>query len=445
MFAIMLCSSVAPHTAVTVKAEMVKQYYISIDDTVYNITSEQAMRLKELQDDNDVFIAYIEEILNIELPAGSFTVRVYSQNVSTAQPTPTPENSSINQPLNNDFEIVNGVLYSYNGTATHVTIPNTVTRIAQGAFYGNSTVKKVIVPSSVVTISKYAFFNCSALRVIVFNKNNKTLAKPIIYNCSKLLNVVAPKGSKAYSYASENNIVVTTTEKITFANKTRYLIVGDSETNKLLNNFSGVKWKTSKKSVVSVSSSGKIKAKKKGKATITATANGKKYKYKVVVYKKGISNRVKQVKKSCIKSSMTKYQKVKAVHDWMVRNVKYDYYRLQINRIPRVSHTAKGALVKKVAVCDGYAYAFQKIMKSLKISCKVVIGSSDGVGHAWNMVKLGGKWYHIDVTFDDPIVNGSNANKTPYYNYFLKSSSTMSKSHTWRKSQYPKCTSKKYE
>ena len=213
----------------------------------------------------------------------------------------------------------------------------------------------------------------------------------------------------------------------------------------IFNNLQGVSWKSSKKKVVSVSRGGTIHAKQKGKATITATVNGKSYRYKVTVYNKSIKKRLHQITKSCIKKDMNRYEKVRAVHNWLIRNVKYDYYRYQTGSIPHVSHTAKGALIKKVAVCDGYAHAFQMIMKKLKIPCKFVVGSSQGIGHGWNMVKIGGKWYHVDVTFDDPIVNESNKNTIPRYTYFLKSSSTMKKSHKWKKSKYPKCTSKKYE
>ena len=85
------------------------------------------------------------------------------------------------------------------------------------------------------------------------------------------------------------------------------------------------------------------------------------------------------------------------------------------------------------------------VMRKLRIPCRFVVGSSDGVGHGWNMVKLNNKWYHVDVTYDDPIINGSNKNKTPRYTYFLKSSSVMKKTHKWVKSKYPKCTSKKYD
>ena len=334
---------------------------------------------------------------------------------------------------------------AYRGKAAEVIIPNEVTSISSFAFYGNSAVKSVTIPSSVTTIDKYAFFRCPSLKYVVFAKENTGLAENIIYQCDKLTNIVASKGSSAYQYAKKNDLLVTTTTTPVCNVSHTYLLIGDKEKNTVLNNIYGVKWKSSKNKIVSVSKGGTIKAKKKGKATITATVNGKKCSYKVTVYNKTVSKRVNQIMKSCIKQNMSNYDKVKAVHNWLIRNVKYDYYRLQTGTIPKVSHTAKGALIKKVAVCDGYAHAFQMIMNKLKIPCKFVVGRSQGVGHGWNMVKLGGKWYHVDVTFDDPIVNNSNTNTKPRYTYFLKSSATMSKSHTWKKSKYPKCKSKKYE
>ena len=305
--------------------------------------------------------------------------------------------------------------------------------------------KKIILPSSVTTVEKYAFAKCSSLRVISFPKETVTLIDNILYDCGKILNFAAPKLSKAYSYAEKKGIAVTTTNKIKFASSHIYLLAGDTDTIPLLNCINTVTYKSKKKSVVSVTKSGKIRAKKKGTTIIQASAGGKKYQYKVTVYGKAVGKRVNQIIKSVIKKDMTNYQKVQAVHNWMIRNVKYDYYSLKRGYVPSVSHTAKGALLKKVAVCDGYSHAFQMVMRKLKIPCRFVTGSSGSVGHAWNMVKLSGKWYHIDVTFDDPIINGTNTNKKPYYRYFLKSSSVMKKTHHFTASKYPKCNSKKYD
>lgn len=428
---------------VQAEAASVTHYYIYLDNQEYEVTQSQYMRIYSLQNDQSGMIQYLRSILGRRMP-DSFR-QISGKVVTSASATTNPVNPSEKVEADNDFWISDGTLVAYRGSDTIVTVPATVKAIDSFAFYGNSRVKAVILPSSVTSVDKYSFYNCTALRYVVFTKNATSLGNNMIYQCNKLTNIVAPKKSKAYKYAANNDIPVTTSQKTQYLVKKNYLLPGDSDKNILLNNIYGVKWKSSKKKVATVSSSGKVKAKRAGKTTITATANGKKYKYKVTVLKKTMKNRVNQIVRTSVRKDMTKYQKIKAVHDWLIKNVKYDYYRYLNGNIPAVSHTAKGALLKKVAVCDGYAYAFQKVMKKLKISCKFVVGSSGGTGHGWNMVKVGGKWYHVDVTFDDPIVNGSNTNTTPRYTYFMKSSSVMKRSHSWKKSKYPKCTSKKYD
>lgn len=69
-------------------------------------------------------------------------------------------------------------------------------------------------------------------------------------------------------------------------------------------------------------------------------------------------------------------------------------------------HSAYGALVNGGAVCDGYSKAFQLLCKRLGVECTVVEGTSEfnkdeDNGHMWNCVRLGGEWYHTDVTWND--------------------------------------------
>ena len=130
----------------------------------------------------------------------------------------------------------------------------------------------------------------------------------------------------------------------------------------------------------------------------------------------------------------------------MIRNIRYDYKNYLRKKIPQSAGTVKGALLKKLCVCEGYAVAFRKLMSSYHIPCKLVHGRANGESHAWNIVKLDGKWYHIDVTWDDPIVNGNNGNTNIHYEYFLKSTDYMrAHNHSFRISAYPKCTSRKYD
>lgn len=102
-----------------------------------------------------------------------------------------------------------------------------------------------------------------------------------------------------------------------------------------------------------------------------------------------------------VDASMSDLEKALVVHDYLVQNCEYDKERLSSNSVPEISHTAYGALVEKIAVCDGYGKAYAYIMKDkLGIPCELV--SSDTMNHAWNLIQIGGEWYHVDATWDDP-------------------------------------------
>ena len=88
----------------------------------------------------------------------------------------------------------------------------------------------------------------------------------------------------------------------------------------------------------------------------------------------------------------TVYDKIKNVHDYLCANVVYDT-TLSRNDI----HTAYGALVNGVAVCDGYAEGFKMILDELGITTNVVMNYI----HEWNEVYFNGNWYFVDCTNDD--------------------------------------------
>jgi len=89
------------------------------------------------------------------------------------------------------------------------------------------------------------------------------------------------------------------------------------------------------------------------------------------------------------------YEKAKAVHDYLIKNVEYDYL------LSENSFRAYGALVEGKAVCQGYSFAYYEILKHLNIDCNVCIGrAGDGI-HAWNLVTVNGIGYFVDVTWDD--------------------------------------------
>lgn len=106
----------------------------------------------------------------------------------------------------------------------------------------------------------------------------------------------------------------------------------------------------------------------------------------------------------------TDYEKVKAIHDYIINRVSYDQSYQK--------HTAYHALVNKSSVCEGYALAAYRMFLDTGIDCRIIVGTADGGPHAWNIVKVDGKWYNIDLTWDDPIT--SNGTQVLRYDYFLK-------------------------
>lgn len=150
----------------------------------------------------------------------------------------------------------------------------------------------------------------------------------------------------------------------------------------------------------------------------------------------------KSILKTITSKGMSDVERLKAVHDYIVINTAYDYDNFKKGTIPVESFTIEGVLNKGVAVCQGYAYAFQLFMELLNIESKIVVGTADNVSHAWNMVSLDSKWYHVDVTWNDPVPDMEGRIQ---YNYFLVTDAIMEPTHIWKRGNYPVCNSEDYQ
>lgn len=132
-----------------------------------------------------------------------------------------------------------------------------------------------------------------------------------------------------------------------------------------------------------------------------------------------------------ISPGMSDFEKAKAIHDYMVTNIDYDYANYLKDTIPDDSYNVIGALKNKYAVCAGYAKSFKLLCELSGLECTYVVGDTARGSHAWNQVKIDGKWYNVDVTWDDP-VNLDKAfddHKFNRYSYFLISDELMNKDH----------------
>ncbi len=77
----------------------------------------------------------------------------------------------------------------------------------------------------------------------------------------------------------------------------------------------------------------------------------------------------------------------------------------KIDGVYRVTpaHDATGVLLNGKGVCESYASAYQLCLEILGVE-NYIMTSSDGA-HVWNRVKVDGKWYHVDVTWNDTTDN----------------------------------------
>lgn len=123
-----------------------------------------------------------------------------------------------------------------------------------------------------------------------------------------------------------------------------------------------------------------------------------------------------------ITEDMTVYDKLKYFHDYLVTHC-------ESSTDDEYANTVYGALVKGKALCEGYAKSFSYLCNKAGIENMIVTGSTD-VAHMWNMVKVEGNWYHVDVTWDKP--DGMLSEMYPdmvLYQYFMVTDSVIENDH----------------
>ena len=103
-------------------------------------------------------------------------------------------------------------------------------------------------------------------------------------------------------------------------------------------------------------------------------------------------------------------------------------------------YTEYSVLVNGTGICGSYALAYRAVMNACGVECLYL--SSKAMNHAWNMIKLDGKWYHVDCCWDDPTPDRyGEARRT----YFLRTDDEIMElnHYSWTPNEY-KATSSKY-
>ena len=123
---------------------------------------------------------------------------------------------------------------------------------------------------------------------------------------------------------------------------------------------------------------------------------------------------------------LPEYELELKAHDYLLKRAEYDEdvdKENTKNNDPNI-YTAYGPLVNRIAVCEGYARAYQLLMNNVGLDCVGISGMGNEDLHMWNAVNLGGEWYLVDPTWDD--------HEEPcfHYDYFNLTTEQMNRDHT---------------
>ena len=123
-------------------------------------------------------------------------------------------------------------------------------------------------------------------------------------------------------------------------------------------------------------------------------------KNKIKDHQKAMKARVEKLVRPAV--TMAELEKEQYVHDFICQNVRYDKLKKSY------SHEILGPLGQGVGVCEGIAKTVKILCDQLGIWCIVVISEANPeknikYRHAWNIVKIGGTYYHLDATFDNTL------------------------------------------
>lgn len=168
-------------------------------------------------------------------------------------------------------------------------------------------------------------------------------------------------------------------------------------------------------------------------------------KEKIKEYNRKIENVVNRLAGQLRLLECGDYEKEIRIHDWICRNIEYDYEGADTSKVSRMisSHNILGIFAYHKAQCEGIAKAIKVLLNAVDVRCIVVTGSSikggRSIPHAWNIVNIDGIPYQLDITWDMGV---SRRDKTYLsYDYFNITDELMNLEHR-ADSKLPVCQSK---
>ena len=139
-------------------------------------------------------------------------------------------------------------------------------------------------------------------------------------------------------------------------------------------------------------------------------------------HQKAIQSRIQKLVRPALE--LDELGREQYIHDFICRNVHYDKLK------KAYSHEIIGPLTQGVGVCEGIAKTVKVLCDALKLPCIVAFCHNNPeknikYRHAWNLVRLNGKYYHLDATFDNTLSAGADIR----YDYFNIDDASLFRDH----------------
>ena len=160
-------------------------------------------------------------------------------------------------------------------------------------------------------------------------------------------------------------------------------------------------------------------------------------KNKIREHQKAMTARVEKLARAA--KDLSELEKEKYIHEYICENVTYDKLK------KAYSHEIIGPLGHGVGVCEGIAKSVKVLCDALGIWCMIAVcGNNPEKGikyrHTWNIVKIGGTYYHLDATFDNTLGKHSAAGQEIRYDYFNLDDKKIFRDHEPLIAPAPACT-----
>lgn len=122
-------------------------------------------------------------------------------------------------------------------------------------------------------------------------------------------------------------------------------------------------------------------------------------------------------------SAQGDYEKILGVYRYIIDHT--DYVTEETDQ------SFLSVMTRGQGTCAGYARTFQYLMHRMNIPCVLALGYGEGgESHGWNVVQCEGEWYHVDVTWGDPVDDLGQPGDTLEYTYFMLTDEEIFRTHT---------------